>query len=69
MDDENVIEKKWLELKTLVETIEIDVLKNARGVTAAGVRARKGLRLLKATTADLVKTTVELDKKKKQSKK
>jgi hypothetical protein len=66
--DENVIESKWAELKVLVETIEHDVLKNARGVVAAGVRARKGLRLLKTSASELVKLTVDLDKAKKQVK-
>jgi len=36
-------------------------------VAAAGVRARKGLRDLKAKAADLVKTTVERDKAAKAS--
>tara|TARA_R100000152_G_C6744485_1_gene168176 strand:- start:79 stop:273 length:195 start_codon:yes stop_codon:yes gene_type:complete len=49
---------KWEELKTLVATLETDVTKNATGNAAAGVRARKGLRTLKQTTADLVKLTL-----------
>ena len=49
---------KWQELKTLVATLETDVTKNADGNAAAGVRARKGLRTLKQTTADLVKLTL-----------
>jgi len=53
---------KWTELKALIEAIESDVLKNARGVAAAGVRARKGLRQLQANARDLVKSTIELEK-------
>ena len=49
---------KWTELKTLVETIEDDVQKNATGNKAAGTRARKGLRTLKTTAAELVKLTL-----------
>jgi len=49
---------KWTELKTLVETMEDDVQKNAAGNKAAGTRARKGLRTLKSTVSELVKLTL-----------
>ena len=39
--------EKWEELKVLVESLELDVHKNARGNKSAGTRARKGLRLLR----------------------
>ena len=48
----------WGEIKTLVETIDVDVSKNAKGNASAGVRARKGLRLLRNKTAELVKATL-----------
>lgn len=67
METENGVRSKWDELKALVEALELDVQKNARGVAAAGVRARKGLRDLKAKAAELVKLTVEQDKAKKAS--
>ena len=63
---DNPIEAKWNELKTLVESLEADVAKNAKGVAAAGVRARKGLRLLQAKSKELVKLTLETDKSEKQ---
>ena len=53
----NVLDK-WTELKTLVESIEEDVAKNASGNKAAGTRARKGLRTLKSTASELVKLTL-----------
>ena len=53
----NVLDK-WTELKTLVETMEDDVQKNAAGNKAAGTRARKGLRPLKSTVSELVKLTL-----------
>ena len=53
---------KWEEIKTIVEALEGDVAKNAKGVAAAGVRSRKGLRELKAKASELVKTMVETDK-------
>lgn len=62
---EEKIVAMWDELKGVMSAIELDVLKNARGTAAAGVRARKGLRTLKAKVAGLVKVTVELDKERK----
>jgi len=57
MTTNNVL-NKWTQLKTLVETIEEDVQKNATGNKAAGTRARKGLRNLKSTASELVKLTL-----------
>lgn len=68
MDTDNQVIAKWTELKALIDTLELDVAKNARGVAAAGVRARKGLRDLKNKAAELVKKTVELDKAKRAAK-
>lgn len=65
---DNVILDKWNELKALVETVEVDVTKNAKGVAAAGVRARKGLRALQAEAKALVKLTIETEKANKTDK-
>jgi hypothetical protein len=65
MENSQVLEK-WNELKTLVEALEHDVSKNAKGVAAAGVRARKGLRQLQAKSKELVKLTIELEKSEKK---
>lgn len=62
METDNPIITKWTELKELIATLELDVVKNAKGVAAAGVRARKGLRDLKTKAAELVKATVDRDK-------
>lgn len=59
---------KWEELKALVADLELDVLKNDKGNSAAGVRARKGLRALKSRASELVKITTEIDKARKASK-
>ena len=64
MDSDNKVLTLWNDLKVLVEGIELDVNKNARGVAAAGVRTRKGLREVKAKAAELIKLTIELDKEK-----
>tara|TARA_R110000824_G_scaffold357562_3_gene545086 strand:- start:2577 stop:2756 length:180 start_codon:yes stop_codon:yes gene_type:complete len=53
---------KWEELKVLIETLELDVRKNANGNKSAGVRARKGLRLVKQRASDLVKESLSSDK-------
>lgn len=65
METDNKVLTEWNDIKALVEALELDVVKNARGVAAAGVRARKGLRALKSKAAELVKLTVSLDKVKK----
>ena len=59
---------KWDEIKAVVAELELDVLKNAKGNNAAGVRVRKGLRLLKTKASELVKVTVDLDKARKPEK-
>ncbi len=58
--------EQWSEIKTLVESLELDVAKNAAGNASAGVRARRGLRLLKSKSADLVKATISEEKERKQ---
>ena len=57
----NLVES-WAGLKTLVESIELDLHKSARGNKSAGVRARKGLRLLKRHASELVKSSLEESK-------
>jgi Histone H1-like protein Hc1 len=66
---DNTISTKWSELKSLVEALEVDVVKNAdKGVAAAGVRVRKGLRQLQGVAKELVKLTLDTDKAAKASK-
>ena len=67
MSDSNVL-AKWNELKALVEALDVDVNKNARGNAAAGVRARKAMRNLQSQAKELVKLTLETDKSKKENK-
>lgn len=59
---------QWNEIKVLVETLDLDVVKNANGNSSAGVRARRGLRLLKNKSADLVRQTIEEEKSRKSEK-
>ena len=65
---DNDVLSKWNELKSLVESLELDANKNAKGVQAAGVRLRKGLRLLREEAKDLVKLTIEAEKANKDNK-
>ncbi len=53
---------KWSELKVLIESLELDVHKNANGNKSAGVRARKGLRLVKTRASELVKQSLSVGK-------
>jgi len=60
----NAIVDSWNNIKVLVESLELDVHKNANGNRSAGVRARRGLRQLKKEAASLVKLTIEEEKSK-----
>ena len=64
MSDEYVsqLKQKWEELKVLIESLEVDIQKNIGGNKSAGVRARKGLRLLKTNASEIVKTSLACDK-------
>jgi hypothetical protein len=62
MQVENSALTLWTEIVELVAVIDVDFKKNVAGNSAAGVRARKGLRTLKAKAAALTKLTVEADK-------
>tara|TARA_B100000683_G_scaffold181672_1_gene175060 strand:- start:298 stop:498 length:201 start_codon:yes stop_codon:yes gene_type:complete len=64
MSSSNILEL-WSEVKTLVESLDLDVVKNANGNASAGVRARRGLRLLKSKSAELVKATIAEEKSRK----
>ena len=58
----------WNEIKTLVEAVEVDVAKSAKGNSSAGVRARKGLREIQKKAKELVKLSVENQKASKDEK-
>jgi hypothetical protein len=61
----SAIAEAWNRVKVLVESMEIDIQKNAGGNVSAGVRARRGLRNLKKETAALIKSMVEVEKNRK----
>jgi hypothetical protein len=66
MTNSTIIET-WQKIKTLVESMDIDVQKSRGGNASAGIRARRGLRLLKKEASFLVKCMVESDKASKAS--
>ena len=56
------IQKQYEELKNLLISIEVDLLKNLNGNKSAGVRARKALRDVKKQATDIIKNTIALEK-------
>lgn len=54
-------EDGWTQLKVLVESLEVDVKKSIKGNKSAGVRARKGLRLVKNSAAQLIRDSLTTD--------
>jgi hypothetical protein len=64
MSEENELYQKWSALKILMESLEADILKNISGNKSAGVRARKGLRLVKTEATQIVKLSLSQDKDK-----
>ncbi len=62
----NELLNKWNELKVLVESLELDLHKHANGNASAGVRSRRGLRLLKGEASSLVKISLDHEKNKKK---
>jgi hypothetical protein len=59
------LKSKWEEIKVLVDSLDLDIAKQENGNASAGIRARKGLRLLKTEVAALVKESLEVEKDRK----
>ena len=54
---------KWEEIRVLIESMDTDVRKNAtRGNASAGVRARRGLRLVKKLAHEMLMKSVKEDR-------
>jgi len=63
MQSAEKIQKQYEDLKELLLSIEVDLLKNLqKGNKAAGTRARKLLREVKKEAAAIVKAMIELEK-------
>ena len=63
------VKNLWDDLKATVLAVELDVLKNAEGNVSAGVRARRGLRMLRNKVSGLVKVLKQEDQEKKLERK
>lgn len=59
---------KWSEIRAMVEQLDEDIAKNARGTVAAGVRARRGLRDMRKRISVIVKQMVAQDKETRDAK-
>ena len=59
------LKSKWEEIKVLVDSLDLEIAKQENGNASAGIRARKGLRLLKTEVAALVKEGLEVEKDRK----
>lgn len=53
---------KWQEIKTLIEEMELDVIKNAKGNASAGIRSRKALRHMKSLLGEQIKLSLAVNK-------
>ena len=63
MQSAEKIQKQYEDLKNLLISIEVDLLKNLqKGNKAAGTRARKILREVKKEAAAIIKSMIELEK-------
>ncbi len=63
MQCEEKIKKQYEDLKELLLSIEVDLLKNLQKKNkAAGTRARKALREVKKQAAAIVKAMIEFEK-------
>jgi hypothetical protein len=69
-EDRKTVSELWTELKTTVNSLEKDVMKNTeKGNVSAGVRLRKGARTLRAIAAELIRSTIQADKELKEKRK
>lgn len=64
-----VFVEKWKEVKTVISALELDAVKYQRGVRAAGLRFRKGIREVKRMMSDLVRESVNEDREFRENKK
>lgn len=62
MQSKENIQNQYAELKNLLLSIEVDLLKNLNGNKSAGVRTRKALREVKKRATEIIKDTIALEK-------
>ena len=64
-NSDNTLHLQWLDLRALFDQLEADVVKNQKGVVAAGVRVRRGLRAMRKQVIAMIRETSRLDNLKK----
>lgn len=62
MQSKENIQNQYAELKNLLLSVEVDLLKNLEGNKSAGVRTRKALREVKKKASEIIKNTIDLEK-------
>ena len=62
MQSKENIQNQYAELKNLLLSVEVDLLKNLEGNKSAGVRTRKALREVKKRASEIIKNTIDLEK-------
>jgi hypothetical protein len=62
MQSKENIQNQYAELKNLLLSVEVDLLKNLEGNKSAGVRTRKALREVKKKATEIIKNTIDLEK-------
>lgn len=62
MQSKDNIQNQYAELKNLLLSVEVDLLKNLEGNKSAGVRTRKALREVKKRASEIIKNTIDLEK-------
>jgi hypothetical protein len=65
MSNNDTITETWQRIKTIIDSMDVDMQKSNNGNASAGVRVRRGLRLMKKEASALVKTMVEEVKQRK----
>ena len=57
------LEQKWEEVKSLIEEIQPDLIKNSNGNKSAGIRTRKKIKELSVLLKELKALSLEIGKK------
>ena len=61
VEELNPVFSRWLEIKQIVDGMERDVTKNARGTTSAGIRLRRTLRFVRTSIREFIMYTLNRD--------
>jgi len=68
MANENLIFQLWVEIKDIINSLEEDIVKTAKGNLSAGIRIRKNIILAEKKTSELKKASLKRHKEVKETK-